>query len=68
MDALIGLVAPAAGVCAVQISVQQPKTGHAQQGSATPRCAALDILDEAYARGDLTREAYLQKCADLSTK
>ncbi len=29
---------------------------------------ALDILDEAYARGDLTREAYLQKRDDLNKK
>lgn len=32
------------------------------------RRTALDILDEAYARGDLTREAYLQKREDLSKK
>ncbi len=32
------------------------------------RRAALDILDEAYARGDLTREAYLQKRDDLNKK
>lgn len=29
---------------------------------------ALDILDEVYARGDLTREAYLQKRDDLNKK
>lgn len=32
------------------------------------RRAALDILDEAYARGDLAREAYLQKREDLNKK
>ncbi|WP_223264443.1 SHOCT domain-containing protein [Sulfuriferula plumbiphila] len=32
------------------------------------RRAALDILDEAYARGELTREAYLQKRDDLNQK
>ncbi|WP_413438208.1 SHOCT domain-containing protein [Sulfuriferula sp. GW1] len=32
------------------------------------RRTALDILDESYARGDLTREAYLQKREDLNKK
>ncbi len=35
---------------------------------AETRQTALDILDEAYARGDLTREVYLQKRDDLNKK
>ena len=34
----------------------------------TPRQTALDILDEAHARGDITREEYLQKRDDLQRK
>ncbi len=33
-----------------------------------PRQAALDILDEAHARGQITREEYLQKRDDLQRK
>ena len=29
------------------------------------RNTARDILDEAYARGELTRDEYLQKCDDI---
>lgn len=32
------------------------------------RRTARDILDEAYARGELTRDEYLQKCDDLQKK
>lgn len=34
----------------------------------TPRQTALDILDEAYARGEIIRDEYLQKRADLQGK
>ncbi len=40
-------------------------TGSAKE---TPRQIALDILDEAHARGELTREEYLQKRDDLQRK
>ncbi len=40
-------------------------TGSAKE---TPRRTALDILDEAHARGELTREEYLQKRDDLQRK
>ena len=40
-------------------------TGSAKE---TPRQTALDILDEAHARGELTREEYLQKRDDLQRK
>lgn len=33
-----------------------------------PRQTALDILDEAHARGQITREEYLQKRDDLQRK
>ena len=33
--------------------------------TATPEKTALDLLDEAYARGDITREEYLRKRDDL---
>lgn len=33
--------------------------------SAEPRSRALEILDEAYAKGEVGREEYLQKRADL---
>ena len=33
----------------------------------TKKKTAFDILDEAYARGDLSREDYLQKRDDLKT-
>lgn len=33
-----------------------------------PRQTALDILDEAHARGEITREEYLQKRDDLQRK
>lgn len=42
-----------------------------QKTSASPketRRIALDILDEAYARGELTRDEYLLKCDDLQKK
>ncbi len=44
--------------------------GNKNTGSAkeTPRRTALDILDEAHARGELTREEYLQKRDDLQKK
>ncbi len=44
--------------------------GSKNAGSAkeTPRRTALDILDEAHARGELTREEYLQKRDDLQRK
>ncbi len=44
--------------------------GSKNTGSAKeiPRRTALDILDEAHARGELTREEYLQKRDDLQRK
>ncbi|MDA8094073.1 MAG: SHOCT domain-containing protein [Betaproteobacteria bacterium] len=33
-----------------------------------PRSKALDLLDEAYARGELARDDYLRKRADLERK
>ena len=34
-------------------------------GTVTQEKTALDLLDEAYARGEITREEYLRKRADL---
>lgn len=42
--------------------------GGARRGDAArpaPMKTALDLLDEAYARGEITREEYLQRRADL---
>lgn len=39
-----------------------------QGRSASRRSRALEILDEAYARGEIEREAYLQKRADLQER
>ncbi len=66
MDALIGLVPLLLAFALFKYLFSNPKPD--MPSKEAPRRAALDILDEAYARGDLTREAYLQKCADLSTK
>jgi putative membrane protein len=64
--ALIGLVPILLAFALFKYLFSSPKPGTPSQEA--PRRAALDILDEAYARGDLTREVYLQKRADLNTK
>ena len=44
-----------------------PKSGTTSVKDET-RWIALDILDETYARGEITREEYLQKREDLNKK
>ena len=38
------------------------------RGAAAHRSAALDILEQRYARGEIGREEYLEKKADLAGK
>lgn len=53
MIAILGLV-----VWLVVTLIRRPETG-------AKRSSALDLLDERYARGEIEREEYLQRRADL---
>lgn len=41
---------------------------YGRSGPASAGKSARDLLDEAYARGEISREEYLQKRDDLKTK
>jgi putative membrane protein len=41
---------------------------HRRWGAPPPASSALDILEERYAKGDITREEYLQKKQDMQNR
>lgn len=41
-------------------------TGHQPQSTTLPHSGALDVLNARYARGEIERDDYLQRKADLS--
>ncbi|OGA97556.1 MAG: hypothetical protein A3E79_08430 [Burkholderiales bacterium RIFCSPHIGHO2_12_FULL_61_11] len=62
---LIGLVPVLLVFALVKYLLSSKNSGAAREA---PRPTALDILDEAHARGEITREEYLQKRDDLQRK
>jgi len=62
---LIGLVPILVLFALVKYLFSSQKTGEPPKEARSP---ARDILDEAYARGKLARDEYLQKCDDLQKK